>query len=551
MHGINTLKHYMYKYRIFIIFLCLCTVQIILLQYWYACKTNYYIDEYFSLECAKYFTKANGSRQYLCTEILPNNLNNWMNVGELQDNLYPLKEELLSSHNFLFIISKLFSERPYRGIINLLFSLCKNDISIWFVSDCFNVFIWVITEIIIFYILYKLTDNIIPSFLTISFLSGSGLIIGLISFVRMYIWDLFLWMLILFLHLIIWKELKTWRVIIELLGVLLFTYIALKDSEPILIIFAVLLFVYSIMLLVFRKCKIFFIYFGGSLFAGVYYILTSKFLWMLNAFFSGKNNISEGHVKDAIDSLSSLDFRIIIGGIVRLIGWIRRYVFSLYSLTIITVLTVIFFLICLLKQYVQKKNIEHEIAENDGFALILFCVGIISALANICVSFREERYYIYSIVTIFISVAYIIYRGISMLKLSHSIRKGIGIGYVLLIIICTFVRRDIPYLYEEDEIPLQMLSEYSSYDALLIHDLELMGSTDIYECIYYREKTASVYPTKWKELNLDVEKFPEQFLVWTHLDADISGECNMLVKEGYTLTPLCSTHGSDVYIAER
>ena len=110
----------------------------------------------------------------------------------------------------------------------------------------------------------------------------------------------------------------------------------------------------------------------------------------------------------------------------------------------------------------------------------------------------------------------------------------------------------IDYLYTEDRELIEAVQNTDIRDAVVIVTEREDANHSVYDCVLLMPYTARLYPVNKEHQHIDTSDLPDRFLVWSHTKAESTeAYTGDLLRAGYSLELMGTTHTSVVYVAEK
>ncbi len=580
-------------------------LQVLAIIFWANKKTNYFIDEFYSMGYARAFTGCEPTSQYI-TVSSEWTYNEWHSNSEFKNQFYLTDNAKIWNAPLKNSIGNLITGRNYFGLLNLTESITGFNSVSNFPAVTLNIILFVIAEIGLMSLLTKLSVNLIPRLLALSMFGFSAYFISVAEYVRFYMLVVALFIVMLNFFYLFWREEDLKRIIACEIGIFTSAYLILKNSELMGPFFACISFSFLIALLVSKKWKQLIAYSVGCI-AGIVFIalFTGYFEVMLHP--EGKDSliayivlsINEetigfmktyrewaleliadtmfGHTRIALITAASLTAyllwkkRRIIGGkeserfisvdnvsVVMALLWVIIYRISVYrnNGVIISKGVLILVLIWIVANTLWKKISLNKckLGSDCIFVLSLIIASILYSVFTSLPLLRIWRYYCFVMVVIPMGVWY----GIDRLLKKESLKELTRGWYIILIVaamvtaVTPFVRKNIYYTYEEDKQFEKNVREHDDLGVILLCRPE-NGQYDqyVYDCVNIRPDDSEIYLINLNEYEHEDENFRSEFILWDHQREDIQFVLDDLSNNGYVIESLDKNHISQAYVCRR
>ena len=109
----------------------------------------------------------------------------------------------------------------------------------------------------------------------------------------------------------------------------------------------------------------------------------------------------------------------------------------------------------------------------------------------------------------------------------------------------------INYIYQNDSAIIEELSDINIQNCITVYVSHNYNNHSVYDCINLLPESVKIYPVNGSHHQIETEDCPNKLLIWTLIRQDIQPYVFDLIKDGYVIEKVGSTHCSDVYVAER
>ena len=257
-------------------------VQLLALCHWGGVKTNFYVDELYSMEHAALFTE-NVSTAHYFTDDENVKEEQWIPAGPIRENCTATREKSLLREPPLRILKRLVKQRNYNGLLNIAMTFADPTPFNPRGGLVLNLIIFIVLQVSMIGFLRRLHISDPVLLMAITAFGFSSLVTSQAIFIRFYLLTLLYILWIFDLHLIMWQSR---RPAVHLAGeafAFLLMYLAFRNSELVLIVAGSLAIAFSIILLSKKRWRQFAYYFIPLVGGGFWYLKTkaSGFLTML------------------------------------------------------------------------------------------------------------------------------------------------------------------------------------------------------------------------------------------------------------------------------
>ena len=268
------------KRKELLIYSCIIIAQVIVLLYWAHVKTNYFIDDLYSLGYASSFTGEGDTARYI-TRSPEFGFNEWISNAEFKKYLILNDNEKLIHTSFLNAVSKMLRGRMYFGLLNIAESIAGYSYVTARPAIVLNIILFVITEIMLILLMKKMNMDKKMSYLSLIMFGCSTYVISAAEYIRFYILVILFLILMLMCLYDFWQT-DTWRkASISALGMGVIAYFSYKNSELTIPFFGGLVLFLIIISFFAKKRKQLIISFGMLLAGTLYIFLSTDFVDVL------------------------------------------------------------------------------------------------------------------------------------------------------------------------------------------------------------------------------------------------------------------------------
>lgn len=535
-----------------IIMIIIAAIQYLYITYWDNQKGGYYTDEYLSAQYARSYGADLGK-----AVILPNEAdwetNKWINISEFDYRVGYNEEGLLSNKPLTEVVKRLVNKRPYFGILNIIAS--NSDENILRVGLKINRFIAIAVMVLLFFLIYQLTESIPFSFIGMIMLGFCGGTVTLATFVRFYI----LTQLLFILELIILKKImetknKIKTIILSALFLFL-AYLGYRDWQIFVPLVMSLLLFFALWSIVLKKKEVILLSILPMGAMGlIFVIFKTKFVTILFEVFKGNELPDDGGWKNTVvNNLLGNTFEGVCQNSIRLIRYQNRFLWG-YK-TSYLLFTIIIVLAVLSINRAKKNKVKVVVNNNDVYVLgIMLPATIVFSIFLILCGFTDF-YRRTSCVTILLVIilTYILFR-LSDSLISDGRNTYLFISFLLLFILYnsykTYSRADFEYTYLKYDIQNFDIVKNKGYYNLFIQDSEKrLRDSVLYDCLFHAPDNAQIYFDD-KEQYYNLDEFPDRLLVWVD-NRNEEFDPIVLEEAGYNYVLTNLSYYSNIYECNR
>ena len=534
-------------------------LQLLLMGYWSTQKSNYYIDEMFSMGYAHTFIHPREDAVYINFSKDWGN-EKWIENETLKDQLETTREDSVFTMPFAKAVRKLFLGRNYMGMLNILMSVFSPGKMSRYPGIILNLIIFALSQLLLYRICRGLGGSFSASLMTVTMYGFSTMAIGLSLYIRFYAWVIFLLLALIRLHQVMWNEDRLWKCEILTVISMLLAYFALKNSELVFIMAGGLIGAYALGLLLTRHLKKALLYVATIVPISLIYAVTkTPFVDMIlhPANYIGLDGPQGWMTRDLLSMSSE-----------KLLYFARLYkrwldeqmMGSKYVTFAFLIIVLILLEIHLLGRNpgeekesgsVEGNNKKKDESHKKRFVWIILCTELIYLLFCFLTCLPATRYvsFLFPFFPLLLWAA--IDRLSEALKRRSLVMAGCALLTVIGILSGLLHPERIEYVYLEDRPLLDALTDCKITDSVIIYTDEEDATHVVYDCVNLMPDKARVYPVQEECHHIDTDKSPNDLLIWVKNGESIRPCVEDLEANGYQIERLGRTHASDIYTAHR
>lgn len=589
-----------------IVYCAIIVLQLLTILYWGNRKTNYHVDEMYSMGYANGIF-GTGDYWLKITDRDPFSTDKWLNASLLKEQLVVSKSEEVFSSSFSRVLKALLFGRNYFGLLNIAESVVHSRKA----GVMLNSIFFVITEISLISLMIKLHMDKIISYLSLAMFGFSVYALSAALFIRFYMFIIMLLLILLNACYRVWDSDDWVRIILNELLILALVYFSFKNSELVIPYFAALWACFVIVSLAKKKRKQSVTGLAVCAFGIIYIATQTRILSVLLRL--GKNqtadSVWEGSRDSIVESVKNLstyaimDFFMWIKGLfethyfaTRPVLYIllcavtlcfiftiapnERYSIDIRRINIVTIVALLFWLgvfgasfvlghgkevsevmiyciiIILFAQSIglKLKPKMPKLSSDSLFVLILCIAAIVSIIFGDLCSFRIWRYYCYGFVSLTIVFWYAIDRIIKRSKLADSRRSLIVVLAIFVLInsVLPFKIRNVEYIFEDEKDLINRIIETGDSDVVLfLTDDDGPSKHTLYDCVSIVNDNSKMFIANLDQYQYESMDYPSEFILWAHSETDMDSVVDDLEINGYEVDELGTDHCSRIYHVNR
>lgn len=549
------------KLNTLLIFIVIIALQMVVMLYWTHEKSNYCLDEFYSMGYASSYTGGATGFPTASDNWKPKE---WVNNAPFKKCLTVEADEQITHLPIFEALKKMVTGKNYFGFLNIAESIAGYSFVSIRPAIVLNMIIFVSAEIALLVFMRKVKMDVRLQYLALAMFGFSGLGLGLVTFIRFYaiVIMYLLWMLVLFLG--VWNSNSLKRIIPMELVILGLAYLAFKNSQLVMIFLGTFSFCFVIALIISKKWKTLISYMAMGL-CGVIYIWTATdYIGML--LHPEDHLLEKNKAVKASLNIAAFSLDLVKQNLRNYVKFFGDSYFGNYFIVLITavVLTIYSLWICKQKNdnktSVSSKSIlgmmscrlslrNFKLTTESQFIFVVLGTSAIYTFVMALADLRAERYLCIAFVLYCIVFWYILDR-ILYKWLCKELVSGWYRILTVTAILCAlipFKTRDvgIGYIYENDRNFKSALEPYRDMNVVLAFT---QGTgVEIYDCVNLMTEKSYIYAVDLDEYAYDEEKFVDEFLLWARSDQDVSPVLRNLAQHGYTFESLGQNHASQAY----
>ena len=552
-------------------------VQLMVMVFFAGQKSNYYIDEMFSLGYSHTYIHPKEDVVYInYSEVWENE--KWIDNVALKEQLETTRDDSVFRLSLSQALCRLFLRRNYMGILNILMSTFAAGKMSYYPGIIFNLVIFVFTQLLLYRICRGMGSDFVPSLLAITTYGFSAIAIGLSLYIRFYAWTIFLLIVLVRLIQKMWSEDDLWKCEVWTGICLALAYLALKNSELVFVYAGALIGLYALGLLLAGQWKKAIVYLGTVAPLSLFYAVTkTPFVdIILHPFdYSGFDGPMGWMTRDML-SMSMGKFMYFVRLYKR---WLDE---QLTGSRYVTYGFLIVFLLLLEVKLLGKKpgqpvvpgkqpmmpdvkdpmktrsamqahdaGTEQKKKHAAGFIWIILASELVYLVFCFLTCLPATRYVSF----LFPFIPVLLCTGISRFSEGYKYRAFAIAGCAMLTfigIVSGFLHSDrIEYVYMEDRPLIASLEREGIQDAIVIYTDKEDATHVVYDCVNLMPEEAKIYPVQEAYHNINTDESPDDLLIWIKNGESIHPCTDNLETGGYRIDWLGKTHASDVYVARR
>ena len=498
-----------------LILLVIVVLQCGVMLFWASRKAYYYIDEWYTFEYSQSINHRKGDIEYM--PLSPQWKNKqWMDVGDLKTRFTLEKGESVFDIPFSKSVGLFFKDRNYMWIINVLETAFGKEEAPKWICISFNIVILALFQFLLFYFIAGcLGVDRRSALLAVAMWGFCPLVMGLAVFCRFYAWTLFLFLVALILHKLMWDSSSHIKIIICELAAMLALYLAFRNSELVFVLGGSLILFFTIALIVRKRYVQSLYYILPVIGAALLMPHTIKFIKVVlhpaahtAIYHGGMRSLVSKHVKFMLTSTWAEKTDAMFNSV-------KQFGDSVFGSPILLIIAVVCLIVLFITVVAAKKKVPRHV---DGFVLVIFGVAFVFwFFCGIC-GLTKSRYFSF----MYLLGAILFWTVFDKLVRGHRaeglIRKA-ALCLVLAVAVLPFFRKNIDYVYDGWQPIFEKLDEYKGRDALVDYTSLFV----LYESVDFLDPSARIYPVKSyspgdtisNRFGVALPDLPRTFLFWT------------------------------------
>ncbi len=548
------------EHRKILIYAAIIIAQVLVMIYWAHIKTNYNIDELYSMGFARGYFSQIHTPEYITVD---NEFcfNQWMSNSTLKGYLIMKDKAKIINVPIGVVIKEFLTGRNYFGLLNIAESFADNSDLSSIPGEYLNVVFFVIAQIMLIIFMNRIGMCYETICLATGMFGFSGYIISAVEFVRFYMLIIMLTLVITNLLFSAWNENSMIRITLVETVVMVLSYFIYKNSDFYVPFFGALMACFLFGLAFKKRWK--------ESIPLVIVILIGVLFILLRTGLFGYDSVAVMPLKVRRTVSDLLNPSII--GVIRYTKWLIKlfatHYFGNYLVNVLylTVLLFCFYSVIRRSKKADSVLIKRPLAPEVQFVLIIAGATFVYTVFNAICQYDVWRYYCFGFVFVTFLFWFIIDR--LLLKLQNNMKKWVVIILTALVGISSllpFRTRMIEYMYEDEKSFIENLQKVSYLDVvmflpaneetILSEELTYLSRHAIYDCISLMPEESSIYVADIEEYDRVMIDFPEDFILWTQKDQgnmDLAPVLDDLDTNGYSVRSLGTDHDSLVFLVRR
>ncbi len=544
MNSLNTRDRKQRRLYI-LLFAAILLMQIVTVIYWARQKSNYYVDELYSMGYAHFFTEATPHPVYITESELWQE-EHWIRNSDLKKLLITTKEESVFSQSPGKTLWAMWSGRSFHGILNAFESVLAPGQISKRPGTGLNLIFFILTQICLLSIFKLLDLSHISSLFGVAMYGFSGMATGIAIYTRFYCYTIFLFMLAIFLHLKMWKSSapKVWILSVFFSDLALF--LAIGNSELIIAMGGVFCSLFALGLLLSRRKAAFFGY-VCSIIGGCFWY-AAEYTGILNVFLHPSAYRDAGGAKGAaVRSFYQATADSILSRLSAYHEWITKGLYgSSFVFQCFFAFVLILTGIVIGRHDKREKGAPSFQPDDDAAFIVILAAGIVVYMFFAAkIGLQSSRYLSFIFPLLCIVLWYCIDKLLKCCDPGYSVIILPSV-FLAVGVLTTHLSGSIEYVYREDRELIADLKAYSDSSVIMICS---RGNSrhEVYDCISLMQGQAKIYPVSGERHKINVMECPDEMLIWINSGTDITPYVEDL--EEYSMSLLGRTHVSDVFLA--
>ena len=547
------------------IFIFLVMTQVLVMLYWMGQKSNYFIDELFSMGYAHTYTFDCKDRGYINQSDIWQE-GEWLPNSALKDQIEVSHQDSLLNKPLGTAVPMLLLRRTYHGILNILMSSFSPGAVGKVPGIVFNIIIFCLTQIVLFGICYDLTENNRVCLAVLTMYGYSLAAISFVMYIRFYCFVVLLFLLAVRVHQVIRKTDRLPVAFAGTIASMVLLFFGMKDSELIFVLGGTLIAAFMLDLVLCRQFKKLLLYFLTIVPVSLLYV-TQKTPFFHILLHPSEYTREKGPGGWLTAQLLEWTWEQRITQIHKQNLWFVNLLYGNIIIALSFFLIIVFLAVLLAIKLAKSKTGKQEGdcgkdrdfsqgTEQDrpgsfGFYLVLLIINTVYLTFGRLTGFTIVRYYsfLFPVITILLWTG--IYKMTEVLDCRKQVLKLAGFLTIAAVLVGFSHPGEIKFIYPEDRPLISSLRENSIQDAVVLCTRQEKTTHVIYDCVNLMEEDARIFPIQEGETMIDPDQCPGRFLIWALTDHDIWNNTDRLLRDGYKISLYGKTHCSDVYLVER
>lgn len=248
------------------------------------------------------------------------------------------------------------------------------------------------------------------------------------------------------------------------------------------------------------------------------------------------------------------------GTVCALLGWLVLLFLARGSVSSILVSLMMLFLLIFLvaSKAVGKLNLFRRRSVSPDMAymgILLGAVLLYTVFCAMCGYTGAWRYFCFGFISLTIILWFIVDRALKTGRVQEMSCSLLWIlaAFVIVNAGLLFITRNIEYMYEDERSFISRVEGHQSLNAVLFvtvgdeSDRWSISRHDLYDCVNLMSPESMIYTVNLDKYDHDKIDYPKEFVLWSHVNNDLSTVVADLEEHDYTLEELGTDHCSRAY----
>lgn len=545
------------KHRKLLIYTWIIVAQILVIVYWSRCKVNYHVDELYSMGYASNFSGYGDSGLYITTSS-DFMFNEWISISDLKNHLIVNNEESVFNLPLRLSINRFFDQRNYVILLNIAESIAGFTYISMVPSLCMNIFFFVVAEVALLVLMKRLNMDECIVYLSLAMFGFSVYMISTVLYVRFYMLVVMFMLVMLNLLYSIWNA-TSWKKIVTSSALLMLTaFLSYKNSELTMVFIAAFMIPFMVALIgKGKKCQSVMCFLICAI--GFVYLISQTDI--ISVIINPTEHIGTGSF---VGVEASNNFRdISLWKIQWYLSWIKglfeqQYFASATMISVLIFAVIVGVIITIPKDEgitITRPMLKgHVLSDNTVFVIVIMAELILYTVICMLCEFAIWRYYCFGIVSGAVVLWYIIDRLLKRPVVGYAHRTVVLILFAGVVVnsLIPFARRNIENIYEDERYFVEAVHD-NNMNVMLFSAVENgeISRHDLYDCVNMVENGVDIYISDIDEYQYERMAYPDEFMLWTHVERDIGDVLGDLSVNGYEIEELGEDHCSRAFVCRK
>lgn len=523
-------------------------MQTLLMIFWMQQKSNFYVDELYSMEKAQYFSSNTPYTRHMYEDEGWQD-RTWMGAERWKETLELTGEESVFFQSPVETVESMITGRNYNGLLNVVESFVFPGVISQYPGTLLNLFFFVLTQIVLFGMLLRNGANPQMALFGVFWYGFCGMTVSMMEYTRFYGVTSFLLLLVVAFHLMMWNTDKPGKMLLYETGALLCAYLAFKNSELVALLFVFLSILFTIGLLIRKRFKAAICYvIPVHGLTAVFVILKTPLPDMITHYseylsraqlFQGADDMDR--IEEMLLHMQSISPESVLKQILSAVQVLIEGMFGSW-------IFFIGFAALLIVLLVSDRKRKEGVTLRNGFC------GVIAGMSGLYFFFMAWAFEVvpryYSFITALIVICLTVFLNTEIPQKKLGMWSVFCMSVIFFGVLTTHITGSVEYIYRDEREFYRQLEEYKDTDSIVDQTAESFQRS-VYDCVRTSGENRQIYPVSKLEGQIDVNENQSDLLLWMFPGNDVSYYERELSKSGFKWQYLGKSEASEVYLFQR